>query len=331
MPTPPRDRRRFVFGSCAAALAFPALVRAQADGTAWPTRVIRLVVPGAPGGLFDVWARQLIDRLSPALGQAIVPDHRVGAGGLPAMQHLARSAPDGYTFGLASFTQLTVNPWMFDKPAYDPVADFAPVSALWASQVVLAVRADSPFATLADLLKSARTQPGRLSYSSSGVGQPPHVILELVEYRAGVHLLHIPYRGGPPAVAATLAGDVDMVFEGAAGVVPHVKAGRLRALAVTGERRMAALPDVPTFGESGIAGVDNSWVALLAPAGTAAAIVERMQQEVAKVLALPDVRSSLDASGRLPLASTPAALSGLIRDTAPKWRELVRVAGLKPE
>jgi tripartite-type tricarboxylate transporter receptor subunit TctC len=157
------------------------------------------------------------------------------------------------------------------------------------------------------------------------------VILELVEYRAGVHLLHIPYRGGPPAVVAALAGDVDMVFEGAAGLVPHVKAGRLRALAVTGERRMAALPDVPTFAESGVAGIDNSWVALLAPAGTPAAIVERVQQEVAKVLALPDVRASLDASGRLPLASTPTALGTMVRDALPKWRELVRVAALKPE
>lgn len=331
MHTSPHSRRRFVIGSCAAAFAYPTVLRAQANDAAWPTRQIRLVVPGAPGGLFDVWARQLIDRLSPAVGQTIVPDHRVGAGGLLAMQHLARSAPDGYTFGLSSFTQLTVNPWMFDKPAYDPVADFAPVTALWASQVLLAVRADSPFATLADLLKTARAQPGRLSYASSGVGQPPHVILELVEYRAGVHLLHIPYRGGPPAVAAAIAGDVDMVFEGAAGLIPHIKAGRLRALAVTGERRMAALPEVQTFAESGIAGIDNSWVALLAPAGTPTVIVERLQQEVAKVLALPDVRSSLDASGRLPLASTPAALGALIRDTAPKWRELVRVAGLKPE
>jgi len=325
------SRRRFLVGSCAAALGAPTLLHAQSEGAAWPARLIRLVVPGAPGGLFDVWARQLIDRLAPAVGQAIVPDHRVGAGGLLAMQHLARSAPDGYTFGLSSFTQLTVNPWMFDKPAYDPVTDFAPVTALWASQVVLAVRADSPFATLDDLLKTARARPGRLSYSSSGVGQPPHVLLELVEHRAGVHLLHIPYRGGPPAVAAAIAGDVDMVFEGAAGLVPHVKAGRLRALAVSGERRMAALPEVSTFAESGIAGIDNSWVALLAPAGTPAAIVERLQQEVAKVLALPDVRGSLDASGRLPLASTPAALGSMIRDTTPKWRELVRVAGLKPE
>ncbi|MEO6565653.1 MAG: tripartite tricarboxylate transporter substrate-binding protein [Casimicrobiaceae bacterium] len=292
---------------------------------------MRLVVPGAPGGLFDVWARQLIDRLSPALGQTIVPDYKVGAGGLLGMQHLARSAPDGYTFGLCSFTQLTVNPWMFDKPAYDPVADYAPVSALWESQVLLAVRADSPYATFADLLKTARGQPGRLSYASSGVGQPPHVILELVEHRAGVDLQHIPYRGGPAAVAAAIAGDVNMVFEGAAGLVPQVKAGRLRALAVTGAQRSAALPDVPTFGEMGINGIDNSWVALLAPAGTAPSIVERMQQEVAKVLALPDVRSSLDASGRLPLASTPAALAALIRESLPKWRELVRVAGLKLE
>jgi tripartite-type tricarboxylate transporter receptor subunit TctC len=331
MPATLPHRRRLLAGACAAMLGAPRLAAGQADAGSWPARTIRLVVPGAPGGLFDVWARQLADRLAPVLGQAIVPDHRVGAGGLPAMQHLARSAPDGYTFGICSFTQLTVNPWMFDKPAYDPVADFTPVTALWASQVLLAVRADAPFASLGALLGAAGSRPAQLSYGSSGVGQPPHVILELVEHRSGVHLLHIPYRGGPAAIAAALAGDVDMVFEGAAGLVPHVKAGRLRALAVTGERRMAALPEVPTFAEAGVAGIDNSWVGLLAPAGTAATIVQRLQQEIARLLGQPEMRASLEASGRLALATAPAALATLIRDTAPKWRELVRVAGLKPE
>ncbi len=324
-------RRKFLAGTCVTTLALARLPASQAESAGWPNRLVRLVVPGAPGGLFDIWSRQLIDRLSPAFGQPVVPDYRVGAGGLLAMQHLARSAPDGYTFGICSFTQLTVNPWMFEKPAYDPVRDFAPVSALWASQVVLATRADSPIQTVGDLLRAAQSRPAGLSYASSGVGQPPHVIMELVKHRAGVRLLHIPYRGGPPAVIAAIAGEVDLVFEGAAGLVPHVRSGRLRALAVTGERRMPALPDLPTFAEAGIDGIDNSWVGIVAPARTPGPIVDRLHREVTQMIALPEVRASFNASGRLPLASPPDSFAALIRDTTPKWRELVRVAGLKPE
>lgn len=324
-------RRQVLSGACAAALTLARVPAIQAEAAGWPNRPVRLVVPGAPGGLFDVWSRQLIDRLSPAFGQPVVPDYRIGAGGLLAMQHLARSAPDGYTFGICSFTQLTVNPWMFAKPAYDPVHDFAPVSALWSSQVVLATRVDSPIQSIGQLLTTARARPGGLSYASSGIGQPPHVILELVKHRAGIHLLHIPYRGGPPAVLGALAGDVDLVFEGAAGLVPHVKARRLRALAVTGEARMPALPELPTFAEAGIHNIDNSWVGIVAPAGTPGHIVDRLHREIARMVELPEVRASFDASGRLPLASPPETFAALIRDTTPKWRELVRVAGLKPE
>jgi tripartite-type tricarboxylate transporter receptor subunit TctC len=324
-------RRQVLAGACATALTLARIPASKASTADWPNRLVRLVVPGAPGGLFDVWSRQLIDRLSPAFGQPIVPDYRVGAGGLLAMQHLARSAPDGYTFGICSFTQLTVNPWMFEKPAYDPIQDFTPVSALWSSQVVLATRADSPIQAVGDLLRTARSRPAGLSYASSGIGQPPHVILELVKHRAGIHLLHIPYRGGPPAVIAAIAGEVDLVFEGAAGLVPHIKAGRLRALVVTGERRMPALPDIPTFAESGIDGIDNSWVGVVAPAGTPGPIADRLHREIVRIIDLPEVRASFDASGRLPLASPPQSFAALIREMTPKWRELVRVAGLKPE
>lgn len=327
----PLTRRQILAGAGATAFALMRVQASHAAGTNWPNRVVRLVVPGAQGGLFDVWSRQLIDRLSPALGQPIVPDHRVGAGGLLAMQHLARSAADGYTFGICSFTQLTVNPWLFAKPAYDPVLDFAPVSVLWSSQVLLTTRVDSPIQSVGDLLRTARARPAGLSYATSGVGQPPHVLLELVEHQAGIHLLHVPYRGGPPAVTAAIAGDVDLVFEGAAGLVPHVKSGRLRALAVTGEQRMRALPDVPTFAESGIAGIDNSWVGIVAPSRTPGDIVSQMHREIARIVALPEVRAGFDASGRIPMASPPEAFAALIRDTTPKWRELVRVAGLKPE
>jgi tripartite-type tricarboxylate transporter receptor subunit TctC len=329
----PFSRRRF----CSAAIAAPAALAssaglAQSAPTgAWPARPVRIVAPGAPGALFDLSARQVADRLAPALGQPVLVDNRPGAGGLIAMQHVARSAPDGYTFAVCAFTQLAVNPWMYEKPAYDPIADFAPVTALFGSKIVLATRPESPFASVRALLDAARAQPGRFSYGSSGIGQPPHVLLELLEHRAGIHLVHVPYRGGPAAVAGLLAGDVDLVFEGSAILVPQVRAGRLRALGVTGERRMAALPDLPTFAETGVPGIDDSWMGVVAPVATPASIVVRMQQEIARALEAPDLRASYDAGGRTAIGNTPEAFGAMIRDGLPKWRELVRVAGLKPE
>ena len=324
-------RRRTCLGLvvAAASSALPGLAGAQS--VAWPSRPIRIVVPGTPGALFDLAARQIAEKLAPALGQPVIADNRVGAGGSIAMQHVARSAPDGYTFGICSFTQLAVNPWMFDKPAYDPVADFAPVTALFSQPVMLATRADSPHTSLQAVLQAARAKPGGLSYASSGVGQPPHVLFELVEHRARIAVVHVPYRGGPAAVAGLLSGDTDLVVEGAAGLIPQVRSGRLRALAVTGERRMPSMPDVPTFAENGIAGIDDSWMGIVAPAGTPTDIVERLQREIARALDAPDVRAAYQAGGRTPLGMPPEGFATLIRDAVPKWRELVRVAGLKPE
>jgi tripartite-type tricarboxylate transporter receptor subunit TctC len=325
---PNETRRRLLLSAASVPLSLALPSQAQSP---WPARQLRVVIPGAAGGLFDTSVRQLGEKVGPALGQPLVPDYRVGAGGLIGMQHLARSAPDGYTFGVCSFTQLAVNPWMYPKPAYDPIADFTPVTALFHSPVVLATRVDSPIGTVASMLQLARTRPGALTYGTSGIGQPPHVLFELVEHRAGVHLVHVPYRGGPPAVMATLAGDIDLVFEGSAGIVQHVLAGRLRALAVTGPRRISALPDVPTFGESGVSDIDNSWMGMIAPAGTPHEAVSRLQHEIARALASPEMRAAYEASGRIPIGNTPQEFGAMVAESAPKWRELVRVAGLKPE
>jgi len=322
-------RRQCCFGAAAlAALPWPAT--AQPSAGSWPERPLRFVIPGVPGALFDVLARQLAEQMAPALGKPVVADNRPGAGGLLAMRHLASSAPDGHTIGIASFTQLAVNPWMYEKPAYDPVVDFEPVSLLFHGPIMQAVRADSPIHSFAQWLRTARSQPGRFSYASAGVGQPPHVLFELVEHRAGLHVVHIPYRGGHAAVAGLLAGDVDMVFEGAGSLLPLVRAGRLRPLAVTGDERIAMLPDVPTFAEHGIAGIENSWMGIVAPAGTPTAVVARLQREIVRALQVPEVRDSYENQGRLPLGSTPDAFAALLRESVPKWRELVRVAGLKP-
>lgn len=327
---PDHLRRRACHAALSAAAALVAAPAFTQTG-GWPTRPVRLVAPGAAGGLFDVSARQIADRLTQAIGQPVLVENRVGAGGLIGMQHVARSAPDGHTFVVCSFTQLTVNPWMFSQPAYDPVADFAPVTVLFASPVLLAARPDSPIGSFTALLGAARARPGKLAYGSSGIGQPPHVLLELVKHRAGIDLLHVPYKGGPAALAGLYAGDVDLVIEGSAGLVPQVKAGRLRPLAVTGERRIGGLPDVPTFAELGVPAIDDSWMGIVAPAGTPVDVVARMQREIARILDAPDIRAAYEASGRRPVGNTPEAFAAMIRDSAPKWRELVRVANLRAE
>jgi len=323
-------RRRFCTTWAAAGASFAVGV-ARSQPAPWPSRPIRIIAPGVAGALFDLSARQIGERIAPSLGQPVIVDNRPGAGGIVGMQALARSAPDGYTFGVCTFAQLAVNPWMFEKPAYDPVGDFAPVTQLFESPIVIAVRADSPHRDWFSLLAAARSAPERLMYGSSGIGQPPHVLFELVQHRAGMRLLHVPYKGGPAAAQAVIGGDVQVVVEGAAGLVALVRAGRLRALACTGASRATALPDVPALAELGVAGIDNSWMALVAPAATPAPIVARMQREVAAVLAAPDLRAAYDASGRTPIGNAPDALAAIVRDSVPKWRELVRVAGLKAE
>lgn len=319
-------RRMFV-----AALAIGSCSVVRAHAATWPTKPVRLIVPGTTGAALDTVARQLADRLQPAFGLPVVVENRAGAGGLIAMQHVARSAPDGHTLVLVSFTQLAVNPWMFDKPGYDPLADFLPVTVLFEGPVVLATRADNPLDSWARVASAANVKPGSVTYSSAGIGQPPHVLMEMAQYRSGARLLHVPYKGGPAAVAGVLAGDVDLVSEGAPGLVQLIKTGRLRGLAVTGSRRIRSLPDLPTFAELGVQEVDNSWMAVMAPAGTPGGITRYVQQEIAKIIEMPEVRSSWEAAGRIMIGSSPDAFEMMLRESIPKWRELVRATGLKPE
>ena len=309
-----------------ALLALPAWARAQT------ARPLRIVVPFTPGGSTDILARALAPRLAQSLGQPVVVDNRPGAGGSLGAAEAAKAEPDGQTLLMGHIGTLGVNPSIYPKLAYDPLRSFVPVAYVARVPNVLVVAATSPWRTLADLLAAARAQPGRLTYSSGGNGSAAHITFEYLKLRAKVFMLHIPYRGTAPSVTDVLAGQVDCTFTGAPAVIPHVRSGRLRALAVSSPLRLPQLPDVPTVAESGLAGFEaDQWYGLVAPAGTPAAVVARLNAEVNKALALPDVAQQLAVEGAVPAPTTPQAFGELIRREIPRWAEVVRAGNVKPD
>lgn len=319
---PPDIRRRAVVAALGA-LVVP--VRAQG-------RALRIVVPFTPGGTSDILARALAPRLGAALGETVVVDNRPGAGGSIAGAEVARAEPDGRTLFMGHVGTLAVNPALYPRLAYDPLKSFVPVA--WVARVpnVLVVPAASPLRTLREFIDGVRAQPGRHTYSSGGNGSAAHITMELLKLRAQLFMLHIPYRGTAPSVADLLAGQVDATFTGAPVVLPLVRAGRLRALAVSSAQRIPALPEVPTVAESGFAGFEaDQWYGLVAPAGTPVATVQRLNAEVNKALALPEVAEQLAREGAVPVPATPQAFGELIRREIPRWAEVVKAGNVKPD
>jgi tripartite-type tricarboxylate transporter receptor subunit TctC len=293
----------------------------------FPSKPVKLI-GGAPGSILDLAVRQLADKLTPALGQPVFVENK--ATGIMMMDAAAKSAPDGHSMVVASFSMLAVIPHMYERPPYDPLKDFAPVILLYKAPLLLTVHPSLPASSLPELIGLAKAQPGKLTYSSSGNGQPPHVYMELLKFNAGIDLLHVPYKGAAAATAALLGGDVNLNMESASGVLAHIKSGRIRALAVSGEKRIGALPEVPTFTEGGVPGIGESWLGILAPAGTPKDIVARLNLEIAKALQSPDIKAYYDTAGRTIVAGSPEAFAAVIRDEIPKWREVVKRAGITP-
>lgn len=319
-----------VIGSMIAVLLASHAPHAQtASGSAFPSKPIRLLTPTPPGGFLDVVARQLAGKLAPAVAQPVLVESRPSAGGILLMETTAKSASDGYTLALCSMGELVVNPSLYDRLPYDPLKDFAPVILLFSGPQLLLAHPSSPANSVPELIRMAKAQPGKLLYGSSGVGFPPHLFTEQFKAIAGVDLVHVPYKGSPAAIAALLAGEVAVLMEGTDLVVPHVKAGRLKALAANRDARLPALPDVPTLGEAGVPGMARAWVGIVAPAGTPREIVERLNREFALALESPDIRTYYDEAGRVTLAGSPDAFAARIRDELPKWRELVTKLGIK--
>ena len=322
MPTRP-DRRSLLL----AALSLPAAPWAWAQG-----KPLRLVVPFTPGGSTDILARALAPKLALALGVNVIIDNKPGAGGSLGAAEVARAEPDGNTLLMGHIGTLAVNPAIYPKLAYDPVQSFAPVA--WVARVpnVLVVPASAPVKTFKEFVERARAQPGKFTFSSGGNGSAAHITFEYLKLRTKIFMLHIPYRGTAPSVTDLIAGNVDATFTGAPAVLPHVKSGRLRALAVSSAQRIANLPDVPTVAESGYAGWEaDQWYGVVAPAGTPAAVVTRLNAEINKALALPDVAQQLAIEGAVPMATTPQAFADLIKREIPRWAEVVKAGNVKPD
>ena len=323
-------RRRSLVAFAAAALAARSL-RAQG---AWPTRTVRIVVPFAPGGTTDILARALAPELAKAFGQGVIVDNRAGAGGNLGADIVAKSPPDGYTLVMGTVGTQAINPSLYPKMPYDAAKDFAPVTLVAGVPNVLVMNpAKAKAAGITDvrsLIAYARANPGKLNMASSGNGTSIHRAGELFKSMTGTYMVHFPYKGSGPALLDLVGGTMDLMFDNLPSALPHVKAGKLVALAVTSSERSAALPDVPTVAEAGVKGFEaTSWFGLLAPAGTPADIVQRIQQESAKALASPALRERLLSQGAIPGGMPPAEFGRFIATETKKWAAVVKSSGAK--
>jgi tripartite-type tricarboxylate transporter receptor subunit TctC len=297
----------------------------------YPARPIRFVVSFPPGGTVDITARILQPRLAESLGQPIVIDNRGGAGGAVGTDAVAKSAPDGYTF-LVTLSSHTINPFLYQLN-YDVERDFAPVSLLVSVPQLIAAHPNAPAKTLRELVAAARERPGYYAYASPGNGTPGHIAAELLKLRTGINLVHVPYKGGGPALADTVAGQVPFLFLTAPAGLPSVRSGRLRALAVSTLRRTAAAPEIPTVSEElNLPDYEvDSWVAIFAPAKTPPAIIARMQKDVSRVLQLPEVKQRLLEQSADPVGSSPEELGRVVSTELKRWAAVIPGAGIKPE
>lgn len=296
----------------------------------YPERSIRIIVPSTPAGVLDNVARALSLRLGDRLGQQIVIENKGGAGGNIGAEAAARSAPDGYTLFIGFNATHGANHALFGKLAYDPVADFAPITLLATVPNIISVHPSVQTGNLADLVALAKAQPGKLSYASSGNGTSTHLAAELFKAAAGVELQHVPYRGSAPAVADVIGGQVPVLVDSVSSSTAHVKAGKLKALATTSPRRLSVLPDLPTVAESGYPGFQSTaWVGLLAPAGTPRPIIERLHTAVIEVMALPETRERMAAFGAEITTSTPEEFAAHIRSEMARLGKVVRDANIK--
>jgi tripartite-type tricarboxylate transporter receptor subunit TctC len=315
--------------SLAAVLLLPAAAPAQ---DAWPSRPLRMVAPFPPGGTTDVLGRIIAQRLSDALGRQVLVENRPGAGGNLGNEFAARLPPDGYNILLSSSAQLVTNVHLYKRLGFDPLNDFSPVSQVASSGQVLVVHPSIPVKTVQQLVAIARAKPGSLNFGSGGRGTPAHVAGEVFQVATGTKLVHVPYKGGGLAVVDLVAGQIDMVLSDMAPAVPQVKAGKLRALAVTSERRSPALPDVPTLAETGIKGsIPDVWWVLMTPRGTAPAVVARLNAEVGTMMKSPELQERFAQLGITPLHSTPERVTELIRLETPAIGKALKAAGIEPE
>lgn len=311
--------------------AFSAMGLAQ-NPAPYPSKPVRIVVGFPPGQATDTIARILAEKLTTRLGQPFVVENKPGAAGIIGSEAALKAPADGYTLLFSSSGPLAVNPSLYSKLPYDPVADIQPIALAVRVPLFLVVNPDTPYRSLKDLVDAARAAPGTINYASGGSGVTNHLAMEMLKSALNISLTHVPYKGGPPAVSDLIAGHVTVMFETGPAVVPHVKAGRLRAIAAGGTSRSSALPQLPTIAEQGVPGFDAvAWIGLVGPAGMPAPIVKKLNSEVAAVFSMPDVHERLVALGAEPAPNSVEEFRAYIRGEMAKWGKVVRDSGAKAD
>jgi len=307
-----------------AVLAFPA-----ASQERYPSKPLRLIVPFAPGGSTDIFARLIAERAQAPLGQPVVVENRAGAAGNIGAEAVVRSAPDGYTLLMATTGVMAINNALYKNMTYDAAKDLEPVLYVASITNVLIVPPDSPAKSVAELIALAKKEPGKLTFASSGAGASTHMSAELFKSMAGIDILHVPYKGSGPAMPDLMSGRVSMMFENAPGAVSHIKAGKLRALAQTGLKRSSALPEVPTVAESGVPGYESlSWSGIAVPAGTPRVVIDRLNKDLNSILAMADMRQKLAEQGADAIGGAPEAFAAHIRAEREKWSRVIKTANI---
>lgn len=316
--------------SMLAAAAFLALAApgTQSLAQTYPTRAVRVIVPFAPGGGSDTYARVMATRLPEAFGQQVLVDNRPGGNTVIGAELAARAAPDGYTLFLSTNGTVAINPSLYKKLPYDPVKDFAPVTLVGVGPNVLVVHPSLPAKSVNELIALARAHPGKLSYASSGSGGAPHLAGELFKSMAGVDMVHVPYKGASPATIALLAGHVQVMFAGLGPGIAHIKSGRLRGLGVASAKRNQALPELPAIGEYLKGYEASSWFAIFVPAGTPRDVIAKLNAEITRVMARKDVHQQLMAQGYEAATGTPEQLADLLRQDTVRWAAVIKSAGI---
>lgn len=325
------QRRRLLQGLAVIA-ATPSVLHAQGGAPGFPQKPVRIVVPYTTGGSNDVLARVVGQKLQEIWGQAVVVENKPGAAGNIGAGEVARAPADGHTLLLTNINITSMNPALIARMPFDPQKDFAPISLLGTTSMVLVVHPSVPPGNTAELLRYLRERPGKLSYASSGNGSPQHMSAEMFKAMTGTRIVHIPYRGAAPAVTDVVGGQVDMTFGVVNQLLPHIRSGRVRPIAVTSSKRLASLPELPTLDESGVKGYESEiWLGLAAPAGTPAPIIEKINRDVRKVMTEPEVVSRLAGQGIDVLVSTPEEMRKRAEQDLKRWSEIIKTAGIQSQ
>jgi len=321
---------RGLLGACAAALAMLTVAQAGAQSQ-YPSRPLRIIVPQSPGASTDLTARLIGQRLSEAVKQPVVVDNRPGAGSIHGTDIVAKATPDGYTL-LVVASSISINPSIYAKLPYDTLRDLAPVTQLSAFPNMLVVHPSVPVKTVQDLIALAKAKPGQLNYASAGSGTGTHLSAELFKSMTGVDMVHVPYKGGGPAVIALVGGQVQLMFGTTVALLPQVRAGKLRAIAVTTAKRSPAAPDVPTVAESGVPGFDHGpWNGMFTTGRTPDSIIARLNREVVQILHSPEVKSMFTKEGAEPVGNKPSEFAATLKNEIAKWAKVVKAAGIKAD